>query len=197
MGALFDDANMMKIFLKTIYFHISFQFSSFMWGGSRQVIKENLLGNKDFLGDRVQVAECGFIVVSSIVDICDSSLVGAFIIKSSRFCSPSYSFVMFWEVSWVTLGLSSKGVNTIKMMSYGWDEHLGGWWALSLTLGIKREYTLRIIGLISCQESLMLLLAKCGMKSTYGKWLFRPSRWPLLKSNNYLVVFLIWWVMLV
>ena len=43
------------------------------------------------------------------------------------------------------LGLSSKGVNTIGMMSYGWGEPLGGWWILSLTLGIKREHILRII----------------------------------------------------
>ena len=36
--------------------------------------------------------------------------------------------------------------------------HLGCWWALSLNLGIKREHTLRIIDLSSCQELSMSLL---------------------------------------
>ena len=45
------------------------QFSSFMGGGSRQVIKESLLLRDNFfLGARVQVAEGGFTVVSIIVE---------------------------------------------------------------------------------------------------------------------------------
>ena len=39
-----------------------------MQGGSRPVIEENLVGDKKFLGDRVQVAEGGFTVISIIVE---------------------------------------------------------------------------------------------------------------------------------
>ena len=39
-----------------------------MWGGSRRVIEENLLGEEFFLGDRVQVAEGGFRVACIIVE---------------------------------------------------------------------------------------------------------------------------------
>ena len=41
------------------------------------------------------------------------------------------------------LGLYSKGMNTIEMISYGWGYYLGDRWALSLTLGIKRELAVR------------------------------------------------------
>ena len=44
------------------------QFSSFMWGGSRQAIEENMLGDKKFLGDRVHIVKGGFTVVSIIVE---------------------------------------------------------------------------------------------------------------------------------
>ena len=43
------------------------QFHSFMWGGSRQAIEKNLLGDKKFIGDRAQIAEGIFIVVSNSV----------------------------------------------------------------------------------------------------------------------------------
>ena len=52
--------------------------------------------------------------------------------------------------------------------------HLGGWWTLSLTLGLKIEHALIIIDSSYCQELSMSLLAKHGMKSTSRKWLFRP-----------------------
>ena len=68
--------------------------------------------------------------------------------------------------------------------------YLGGWWALSLTLGLKSEHALRI-GLSSCQKLSMSLLTKHGLKSTSRKCLFRPTRSPLLKSNMYVVIFLI------
>ena len=42
------------------------EFRSFMLGGSRQAIEENLLRDKKFLGDRAQIAEGLFIVVSII-----------------------------------------------------------------------------------------------------------------------------------
>ncbi len=42
------------------------QFRSFMWGGSRQAIEENLLGYKKILGDRAQIAEGIYLVVSII-----------------------------------------------------------------------------------------------------------------------------------
>ena len=59
------------------------------------------------------------------------------------------------------------------MMSYGWGEPPGGWWALILKLGIKREHALRITDLCSCQELLMSFLVKYGMKLTSRKLLFR------------------------
>ena len=59
-----------------------------MWEGSRQAIEENVLGDKKFLGARVQVVEGGFTVDSIIVEYM------RLIIKSSRFSSPSCSFIM-------------------------------------------------------------------------------------------------------
>ena len=56
-------------------------------------------------------------LLALLLNICDLYLVVAFIIKFSRFRSPSCSFVVLR--SWVTLGLCSKGVNMIEMMPYG------------------------------------------------------------------------------
>ena len=42
------------------------QFRSFMWGGSRLAIEVNLLRDKKILGDRAQIAEGIFLVVSII-----------------------------------------------------------------------------------------------------------------------------------
>ena len=39
------------------------KFSSFMCGGSRQTIEENMLGDQHFLGDRGHIVEGGFTVV--------------------------------------------------------------------------------------------------------------------------------------
>ena len=41
-------------------------------------------------------------------------------------------------------GMSSKGMNTIDMMSYGWGEQPVRLWALSLKFGRKREHSLRM-----------------------------------------------------
>ena len=46
--------------------------------------------------------------------------------------------------------------------------HVGGWWALRLSFGVKREHILRI-DLSSCQELSMSLQAKLGTKSTSRK----------------------------
>ena len=70
------------------------QFSSFMWEGSRPAIEENMLGDKNSLGDRVQVVEGGFTVVSIIVEYMRLVFGLGFYLKSSRFSSPSCSFVM-------------------------------------------------------------------------------------------------------
>ena len=43
------------------------QFLSFMWGGSRQTIEENLLGDNKFHRDRAQIAEGIFTVVRNSV----------------------------------------------------------------------------------------------------------------------------------
>ena len=64
-------------------------------------------------------------------------------------------------------------------------------------MGIKVEHALRMTDLSGGQVLLMSLLAKHGMKLTSRKLLFRPSRSPLLKSNTYMLVFLIRGFMLV
>ena len=44
------------------------KFSIFMYGGSRQTIEENMLGDQHFLGDRSHILEGGFTVVSISVE---------------------------------------------------------------------------------------------------------------------------------
>ena len=44
------------------------KFSSFMCGGSRQAVEENVLGDQHFLGDRGHIVIGGFTVVSISVE---------------------------------------------------------------------------------------------------------------------------------
>ena len=62
--------------------------------------------------------------------------------------------------------LSSKGVNTIEMISYGGNEPPGSLVGFEFKLGYKER---TCIEKNSCQELSMSLLAKHGMKSTSRK----------------------------
>ena len=80
-----------------------------------------MLGDKHFRGDGKHRVEGGFTVVSISVEYMRLVFGLSFIVKSSRFSYPSCSFVILCEVG-LRFGLSTKEMNTIDMMSYGWDE---------------------------------------------------------------------------